>query len=217
MLENQVFELQPTPTELRRYQAHMQHTPPRPATIADSARANALLAEVRSAIARFRDVRIAQSEGYEQFAPQIQFQEYHFAKFNLHPDSIVFDPRQPHSLLYARDSAGQFILTGAMYLVSGKTEETALDSMIPLGIGRWHKHINWCLPKPDEQSRWGERKNGARIFGPYGVETRKECEDENGTFRPDLAGWMIHVNAFESDPAVIWGGDQMGTDKAHRH
>ena len=69
------------------------------------------------------------------------------------------------------------------------------------------QHINWCIPNKGDERRWAETRGGKPIFGPRGpIATEEVCAAVKGRFVPHLFGWMVHVNAFESDdPAVIWG------------
>src|SRR5438067_9340152 len=48
---------------------HMTMTPLRPASVADSSRAAALVRQIRVALDRYRDVRAAEADGYRQFLP----------------------------------------------------------------------------------------------------------------------------------------------------
>ena len=52
-----------------------------------------------------------------------------------------------------------------------------------------------------------ERRAGKPLFGPDSpIVTKGACDAVGGRFFPRLFGWMVHVNAFESDdPRVIWG------------
>src|SRR5262245_45238078 len=47
---------------------HLRLTPLRTASAADSARAAAIVADARVALERFKDVRVAEREGYQMFA-----------------------------------------------------------------------------------------------------------------------------------------------------
>ena len=61
--------------------AHMVMTPSRRATAADSTRANEVANDLRSAISKYRDVKIAEADGFRMFAPQLKNQRvYHFTK-----------------------------------------------------------------------------------------------------------------------------------------
>jgi hypothetical protein len=194
---------------------HMAYSSPRPLTPADSIRAAHVINELRQAIVKYQDVRVAEADGYKMFAPQIKNQlQYHFTKsWNALRNQWGFDPARPTSLLYTKDAAGQLHLIGAMYTASRRTTEDELNDRVPLSVGRWHRHVNWCIPKRDPKDRWYETKNGRPIFGPLGVATREECEAADGRFIPQVFGWMLHANAFAgNDLKSIWHDDHMDHD-----
>lgn len=203
--------------------AHMEMTPRRPANPADSARAVRLVTNLRSAIGKYRDVRVAVDDGYRQFAPQIKDQRvYHFTNYRrAFANAFRFDPAKPTSLLYKKDEKGSFMLIGAMYTAPKRFTPDKLDSRVPLSVAEWHKHINWCLPPKGQNERWTEQRNGRLVFGPLGVSTKAECESAGGRFEKEVFGWMVHANVFASDdPNVIWGDDhKMSGDEMmeHRH
>jgi hypothetical protein len=204
---------------------HMKMTPRRPANAADSIRAAQLVKDLRTAITKYRDVRVAVDDGFKEFAPQIKNQPvYHFTNYKLALENAFgFDPSRPTSLLYKKDAAGKFVLIGAMYTAPKRFSEAQLDERVPLSVAQWHRHTNLCLPR--SSSAWAKTKDGYPVFGPQGVATRAECESAGGLFMPEPFGWMVHANVFESDdPRVIWGDDhQMSGDEMmdgmsdHRH
>ena len=60
---------------------HMRMTTLRTPTRADSTRARALVDTLRRALAKYRDVKVAESEGFRMFAPQVKNQRgYHFTR-----------------------------------------------------------------------------------------------------------------------------------------
>ena len=193
---------------------HLRMTPRWPRTAADTARAAAIVAELRAGIAKYKDVRVAEADGYRMFAPELENQPtYHFTNYrSAFVNAFRFDPARPTSLLYKRGADGGFRLVGAMYTAPARASSEALDKRVPLSVARWHLHTNWCVPgRGADKSRWLETRNGKPVFGPLGVATRRECEAAGGTFHERLFGWMVHANVFEGDdPAVIWGGE-------HRH
>jgi len=201
--------------DARAMAAHMQMTPLRPGTAADSIRAAAIVAELRVAIDKYRNVKAAEADGFKMFAPQIENQRvYHFTKgLWAIENQFRFNPAKPTSLLYRRDRQGNFVLIGAMYTAPKRYSVAELDERVPTSIAQWHKHVNWCIPRLASRSRWTEVKNGRPVFGPLGVSTREECDLAGGRFHEEVLGWMVHANVFESD---IWGdhhmrGDELGT------
>jgi hypothetical protein len=191
--------------------AHMQMTASRPATAADSARARAITDTLRAAIAKYRDVKVAEKDGYVLFAPSIKRQRvFHFTrKWNALRNVGGFDATRPTSLLYKKNGAGEFVLVGAMYTASKRTTEEELDARIPLSIAQWHQHINICVPKLRDRERWAEKRDGQMVFGPNGVvATQTECDKAGGRFLPKIFGWMVHANVYAgNDLASVWNDD----------
>ena len=198
--------------DMKAMAAHMEMTPRRSPTRADSIRAAQIVTELRSGIAKYRDVRVAVDDGFKQFAPQLKNQRvYHFtsAKRAI-ASAFSFNAAKPTSLLYKKDAMGNFVLVGAMYTAPKRLSADKLDERVPLGAAQWHKHVNWCLPPKGDDARWLEKKNGRPVFGPLGVTTREECSAAGGKFHEEVFGWMVHANVFASDdPKIIWGDEHM--------
>jgi hypothetical protein len=196
---------------------HMAYTSTRPLTVADSVRAAHVVNELRQAIAKYRDVKVAEADGYKMFAPQMKNQpQYHFTKgWNAIRNQRSFDPARPTSLLYKKNSRGEFELIGAMYTASKGTSEEDLNARVPLSVAHWHRHVNWCIPRRNPKERWYEMKDGRPVFGPLGVATREECDTAGGRFIPQAFGWMLHATTFAgNDLNSIWHDDHMAKDHA---
>jgi hypothetical protein len=195
---------------------HMEMTPAIRATAADSVRAARVAATLRTAIEKYRDTTAAVADGYHMFLPQLKQQKvYHFTNnWRAVQESFRFEPSRPTSLLYKKDSTGKLILVGAMYTAPKRFGLEKLDARVPISIARWHKHVNWCLPKRGETARWAERRDGAPVFGPESpIATKDACDQVNGRFIPSAFGWMLHANVFAGDdPATIWGDEHAGPD-----
>ena len=199
---------------------HLRVTRLRNATTADSARARAIADTLRAAIAKYRDVKVAEADGYAQFAPRVKMPKvYHFTRrASALKAAFSFDPASPTSLLYTRDSAGKFTLVGAMYTAPRQLSEDKLNERIPLSIAQWHQHVNICVPKMREQDRWTERgPNGRLRFGPAGtIATEEDCATAGGRWRKQAFGWMVHANVMTSDDlGAIWKHEHGGEHMAH--
>lgn len=196
---------------------HLRLTAPRTATPQDSARAAEILATMRRDLVRYRDVREAEADGFRQFLPGAAAPVQHFTKFRWAMQSRSrLDPSRPTSLLYERGPDGQLVLVGAMFTAPPQLTEDELDARLPLGITRWHQHVNWCIPPlADARRRWPETQNGQPVFGPKSpIATAEACAAVGGRFRPRLLGWMVHVMAFrDGDP---WQTHEHGGE-AHHH
>ncbi len=179
---------------------HMRLTPQRPERPGDRQRADAIVASLRVALARYRDYHVAERNGYEIFHPEIPQPIFHFTNYwKAYSETFRFMPDQPTSLLYAK-SAGGYDLVGAMYTAPADATEIDLDARVPLGIARWHAHINICLPRRGDAASADWTK-----FGPDGsISTADACTAARGRFFPHLFGWMVHVYPFEKTPEKIW-------------
>ena len=191
---------------------HMAYSSARSLTTGDSIRAAHVINELRQAIAKYRDVKVAEADGYKMFAPEIRNQpQYHFTKsLNAIRNQFGFDPARPTSLLYKKKPNGQLELIGAMYTASKRASEEDLNERVPLSVAHWHRHVNWCVPPRYQKDKWSETRNGRPIFGPLGVATEKECKDAGGRFIPQVFGWMVHATTFAgNDLKSIWHDDHM--------
>lgn len=200
-----------TPADVKAMNEHMEMTSHRPSNSADSIRAAHVVTQLRSSIAKYKDVDVAVNDGFRQFAPQVKNQHvYHFTNYRWAlENSFRFNPEKPTSLLYKKDAGGKFVLVGAMYTAPKRASEQDLDKRVPLSVAQWHKHVNWCLPpRGAGESAWQTTKNGRPVFGPLGVSTEAECDAAGGRFEKEVFGWMVHANVYASDdPKVIWHDD----------
>ncbi|MDQ2665155.1 MAG: hypothetical protein M3Z05_04020 [Gemmatimonadota bacterium] len=195
---------------------HMEMTPTRRSTPADSTRATGVAAQLRAALASYSDTTAAVRDGYRMFMPQVKTQKiYHFTnRWNAVKEAFRFDPAKPTSLLYHKGGDGRFSLVGAMYTAPKRFGTDKLDARVPTSIARWHKHVNWCIPPKSESARWLERRNGEAVFGPESpIATKAACDAVGGVFHDTLFGWMLHANVMAGDdPKAVWGDDHAGHD-----
>ena len=182
---------------------HLRLSPVRTPTSADSSKAATIVAEARLALAKYKDVRVAEREGYRMFAPGVKNQNvYHFTKLGAAiRERFRFDPAQPTSLLYKPNPDGSLRLVGAMYTAPKDATPDELNERVPLGIARWHLHTNMCVPRFGNRDRWREMENGLPVFGPASpIATRDACDAVDGRFLPVVFNWMVHANVYEDEP-----------------
>ena len=183
---------------------HMRMSPMRAASRADSARAAQLVEQARVALGKYKDVRVAERDGYRMFAPGIRNQPvYHFTNLRLAiRERFKFDPAQPSSLLYKSNPDGSLRLVGAMYTAPKDATPEELNARVPLGIAQWHLHTNMCVPRLKQIARWKEVSNGRPVFGPASqIATSDACDKVNGKFLPVVFNWMVHANLYEPE---VW-------------
>lgn len=191
---------------------HLELSPPRRATRADSVKAMDVVKQLRSALGKYADTAAAVADGYKMFAPKLKQQKvFHFTNYkNAFMEGFRFDPEKPTSILYQRAPDGSLKLVGAMYTAPKRVRVGELDERVPLSIARWHKHVKWCVPRLGHAERWLERRDSMPVFGPESpIATRAECRNAGGLFLASPMGWMIHANVF--------AGEDLATIFAHDH
>jgi hypothetical protein len=181
--------------------AHMFMTDLRPENASDDKRAAEILAQLRPAIEKYKDYRVALADGYKIFLPDIPQPHYHFTNYSYAFEAAFeFNPAHPTSLLYKKTKDG-YELEGAMYTARKNAAEDELNARIPLSVARWHKHVNLCFPPKGTSLQQVDLKE----FGFRGeIATQSACEQAGGRWVPQVFGWMVHVYTYETSPAKIW-------------
>ena len=189
-----------TPGHQDAHNPHMHMTAMRPQTPDDAARANEVIAQLRSGIEKYKDYHIALNDGYKIFLPNLPQPEYHFTNYvNGFLEAFTFDPSRPTSLLYKKTSTG-FELVGAMYTMPKRATEDQLNARVPLSVAMWHLHTNLCMPQKGQVrgSDWSQ-------FGLRGsIATQEACDAAGGRFHPVIFGWMVHVYPYEDSTDKIF-------------
>ena len=182
--------------------AHMFMTDLRPTNPADEKRAEEIVATLRKSIEKYRDHHVAIAEGFQIFHPEVLQGHYHFTNYRYAFEAtFVFNPALPTSLLYKKTVDG-YELEGAMYTAPRRATEEELNSRVPLSVGRWHKHVNLCLPPKGAQ----QKQVNLKEFGFRGsIATQEACEAAGGRWFQQIFGWMVHVYPFENSREKIWG------------
>ncbi len=215
--------------------AHMVMTSSRPQAPNDIERARDLINTLRRVLARYHDSRVALSEGYRIFLPTVPQEVYHFTDYGAASQEYSghFDPARPGSLLYVKNSGGDYVLVGAMYSAPADYAPDQLDALIPLSVAHWHAHTNICLPNGitlDDVFRGDigathldmpgmmpvasspsapgiNRRLGFLADGRFGftgkIADAAECEAAGGHFLKQAFGWMVHVYPFNGDDLKV--------------
>ena len=175
---------------------HLRLTPLRAPAPGDSARFEAVLAQMRRDLDRYHDIREAKADGFRQYIPGGAAPVQHYTKIRWALRSRTeLDPSRPSSLLYRRAQDGTLELVGAMFTAPADASDDELNARLPLSLARWHQHVNWCVPPLRRaRERWRETRDGRPVFGPRSpIVTPEACAEVGGRFRPRLLGWMVHV------------------------
>jgi hypothetical protein len=190
---------------------HMTMTPHRDERPGDRARADSIVRVARSAVERYRDVAVAEADGFKRFAPQVKHQRvYHYTSASAALKArFKFAAASPTALLYQENETGSLKLIGVMYTMPASASFNDLDQRIPLSIAHWHQHTNICLP-PKGDGAEGMLVREAR-FGVRGsIASEDACVTAGGRWFPRMFGWMVHVNLLASTPAGVWEDDPGG-------
>jgi hypothetical protein len=181
---------------------HMKMTTLRPPNADDQKKAEEIVADLRGAIEKYKDFKVALADGFQIFQPQIPAPMKHFTNYGYAFEAeFKFNPLHPTSLLYEKHG-DDYKLVGAMFTAPKRFTEDQLNDRIPLSVAQWHEHVNFCLP-PKGQERSMFTRNPR--FGLAGsISTQEECEAAGGTFRPIIFNWMVHVYPYEKKPEEIW-------------
>ena len=184
---------------------HMTMTKLRPIAPGDQARADAIQAAARKVMDRYTDSNKALADGYTIFFPDQPQHIYHFTlNANAVAAQFAFDPAKPTSLLYEKGTGAEpkYKLVGVMYTAPIRASPSELDARVPLSIAQWHVHSDICLPPAGYT---GPLLSRDAKFGFEGsIHTPEACKTAGGRFMPHIFGWMVHVYAYEKDPAKIW-------------
>ena len=182
-----------TPGHMDAHSLHMHMTAMRPQTPGDAARANEIVAQLRSGIEKYKDYHVALNDGYKIFLPNVPQPEYHSTNYvNGFLEAFHFDPGRPTSLLYKKTSSG-YELVGAMYTMPKRATEEQLDARVPLSVAMWHLHTNLCMPQKRQLRGADMTKFGLR----GSIATEEACDAAAGRFHPVIFGWMVHVYPYE--------------------
>jgi hypothetical protein len=189
---------------------HMKMTALRPAKPGDAARAQQVVETARKASEKYLDYHVALAEGYQIFHPELPQKMYHFTNYGYAMEARSrFNPEHPTSLLYEKHGE-DYKLIGVMYTAPKRLGEEELNERIPLSVGQWHEHVNFCAAPAGRKSEYlGPHPQ----FGLRGsITTPEACDAAGGTFHPVIFNWMVHVYPFEKDQASIWSVERQHGD-----
>jgi len=181
--------------------AHMAWSDPRPTTENDRERAAEIVKTLQTALAKYKDYHVAEADGFKPFHPEFPQNIYHFTRWqNGLKAAFTFDPAEPTSLLYKKTGDGGYELVGAMYTAPRATSEAKLDRRVPLGVARWHRHVNLCFPPKGE----GAAADWTKFGFKGSISTKAACDAAGGRFYPQVFGWMVHVYPWATTQEAAW-------------
>jgi hypothetical protein len=199
-----------TPVPSMKMGNHMQMSLRGKSQSGDEQRAQAIVVDARSVLARYADVNVALKDGYKPFYPSGKIgEEVHYTnyRFAARERKQHVDYRQPGSILYRRTADGMKAI-GVMYTAPRDSTPEQLDAIAPLSIATWHRHVDFCggprsLPVSEQ---FGPNAS----FGPQGsIHSEDDCSAAHGLWIPVVFGWMTHVYP---DEKQVWAGMDMSME-----
>lgn len=182
---------------------HMHMSTLHPANAADTARAQEIVDKARTALEKYKDVKVAEAEGFKIYLPQMKQPMYHFTNYKYAMEAAwAFNPEHPTSLLYQKTGNDTFKLIGAMYTAPARFSEDQLNERVPLSVAQWHQHVNLCRPPKGQNSLMLQPHPDFGLNGS--ISTKEACEAAGGTFVPRIFGWMVHFYPYEKTMDAIW-------------
>ena len=201
-----------TPVPSMKMGSHMQMSLKGKPQRGDKERAKQIVAAARSVVAHYSDVNTALRDGYRPFHPTGKLgEEVHYtnSRYNrLEQRGVNYD--HPGSILYKRTPEGMQAV-GVMYTAPQDSTPEHLNTVAPLSIATWHRHVDFC---GGPRSLSFEELFGPHAqFGPQGsIHTEESCKGLHGLWIPVVFGWMTHVYPNAKSPNDVWAGMDMHMD-----
>lgn len=170
---------------------HMDHRHGQavPVSYTELVKTAALLEIARHATEKYKDVRVAEANGYKAIGPDVPGMGFHFV--GPHGGS-AFDIERPPILLYEKDSsiAGGYALVGVSYLFTSAEgpDGQPANPPFPKALAQWHRHTNIC------------------VLADRSVQTNlneSECATQGGRFAAQTQ-WMVHAWIWKDSPTGVF-------------
>ena len=134
-------------------------------TAEEQAAADKLVRDTIAGTVRFRDIRVAEAEGYRETLPPHKparpFGRVHFINRVYIRDGKILDAERPEGLVYLKRPSGEWLYLGAMYMARKGEGPRVGGPLTP-----WHTHENACLATPENQNPMacpGNRKPAKQV------------------------------------------------------
>jgi hypothetical protein len=160
-----------------------------PLTYAELENTAALLQSARQATEKYRDVRVAEADGYHAMGPDVPGMGLHY----VGPyDGSKFDVAHPAILLYEKSAEDKnaLLLVGVSYLFKAPegSDGQPLNAPFPKSLANWHRHENLCV--------LADNSVKANL-------SAEQCGAEGGHFTAETQ-WMVHAWIWKDSPAGVF-------------
>ena len=159
-----------------------------PVTYAELENTAALLQSARRATEKYRDVLVAEADGYHAIGPDVPGMGIHY----VGPHGSNFDVAHPAILLYEKSAENKngFSLVGVSYLFNAPegSDGQPLNAPFPKSLANWHRHENLC------------------VFADNSVKSdlsAEQCGAKGGHFTAETQ-WMVHAWIWKDSPAGVF-------------
>jgi len=169
-----------------------------PVTFLELETTAAQLEKARRATDKYRDVHVAEADGYRAVGPNVPGMGIHYVHIAGSPEPTAgsggsgFDLEHPQILLYEKDSAarGGYALVGVSYLLEAESDSEGQpkNPPFPKSLASWHRHSDICL------------------FPDRSVKTdlsTEQCATQGGSFT-GLTQWMVHAWIWKDSPKGVF-------------
>jgi hypothetical protein len=160
-----------------------------PVTYAELENTAAQLQSARQATEKYRDVRVAEADGYHAIGPDVPGMGIHY----VGPyDGSNFDVAHPAILLYEKSSEDKngLSLVGVSYLFKAPegSDGQPLNAPFPKSLANWHRHENLCV--------LADKSVKANL-------SAEQCGAEGGRFTAETQ-WMVHAWIWKDSPTGVF-------------
>lgn len=156
-------------------------------TYAELKNTAAELERARQATAKYRDVHVAEADGYQVLGPDIPGMGIHYV---LTMEPSRFDVEKPPILLYVKNQQGEYSLAGVGYFWNAPEgpDGQPLNPPFPKSLALWHRHENICMLP--------------RLDNPHGL-SESQCREQGGHFIAKTQ-WLVHAWIWKDNPAGVF-------------
>jgi hypothetical protein len=169
-----------------------------PVTFAELETTAAQLEKARRATEKYRDVSVAEADGFRAIGPEVPGMGIHYVHVAGPPQPGAgsgpsgFDVEHPQILLYEKDSASHagYALVGVSYLLTAEadSEGQPKNPPFPKSLASWHRHSDLCV-FPDRSVKVDL--------------SAEQCTAQGGSFT-GLTQWMVHAWIWKDSPKGVF-------------
>jgi hypothetical protein len=147
------------------------------------------LETARRGTEKYKDVRVAEADGYHAYGPEVPGMGIHYVQEHSNDG---FSLGRPAILLYEKDAGvpGGLALVGVSYLLEAAegSDGQPVNAPFPKALAKWHRHENICV--------LADRST------PPGL-TEVQCAAQGGHFTAETQ-WMVHAWIWKDSPLGVF-------------